>query len=100
MARLGLQGFSMKQITDTLFVVCRVCTTMVHFVGEHAFLQQKWFICKFSLAWFLVFVITQLIIHDSLQDSGVVGVIILERCRVEPDNESGNRNSFKLGNYM
>ena len=41
MARLGLQGFSMKQITDTLFVVCRVCTTMVHFVGEHAFLQQK-----------------------------------------------------------
>ena len=27
----------------------------------------------------------------------MVGMIILERCRVDPDNESGNRNAFKLG---
>jgi len=26
----------------------------------------------------------------------VVGLIILERCRVEADNESGNRNAFRL----
>lgn len=29
-----------------------------------------------------------------------MGIIILERCQVEPDNESGNRNSFKLGTYL
>ena len=31
------------------------------------------------------------------QDSQAVGLIILERCQVEADNESGNRNAFKLG---
>lgn len=32
------------------------------------------------------------------QESGVVGIIILERCRVGPETESGNRNAFRLGN--
>lgn len=35
-----------------------------------------------------------------LQDSMVLGLIILERCRVEVDNESGNRNAFRLCEYL
>ena len=31
------------------------------------------------------------------QESQAVGLIILERCQVEADCESGNRNAFKLG---
>ena len=30
----------------------------------------------------------------------VLGLIILERCRVEVDNESGNRNAFRLCEYL
>ena len=30
----------------------------------------------------------------------VVGLIILERCHVEVDNESGNRNAFRLCEYL
>ncbi|XP_064405086.1 inositol polyphosphate-4-phosphatase type I A-like [Halichondria panicea] len=48
---------------------------------------QRWFTLSGNMLFYS---------KSDLSDSGVVGVIILERCRVEPDNESGNRNSFKL----
>ena len=35
------------------------------------------------------------IVHG-LQDSMVVGLIIVERCRVAPESKGGNRNAFKL----
>ncbi len=41
-----------------------------------------------------------LTIELSVQDSMVVGLIIVERCRMEPDSESGNKYSFKLGESM
>lgn len=34
-----------------------------------------------------------------LQDSVVVGLIIVERCRVVPESKGGNRNAFKLSEY-
>ena len=31
------------------------------------------------------------------QESSIAGVIILERCKMDADNEGGNRYGFKLG---
>lgn len=40
--------------------------------------------------------VVELIRYHILQDSVVIGLIIVERCQVVVESEGGNRNAFRL----
>ena len=67
---------------------------MVPLVRQPAVLLQNRASSQLEACFYLLPTMTSLVFP---QDSQAVGLIILERCQVEADNESGNRNAFKLG---
>lgn len=54
----------------------------------------------YSLKWFSLSGNLLFYSKDETKDSPVLGVIVLEQCKVESEAHTGNRNAFKLCELM